>query len=201
MGHQIIKQPDGRYAIFSSVVDSWIVYDATRQDVIDYYVKKAAKEAKRDAKRTLDLIEEDPCKAYYQFAMTFAEANATSKAHGGEVLDGPVDEKVLAELTAAWGDAEDEDEGIGMNDEPELLTCDEAAALLPDGDRVHTFLNPGGILVGADWDRAEILTLLRDSPRREVTGPEAQSFGHGLAALREDGTIVFIATRQPGGKQ
>lgn len=39
-----------------------------------------------------------------------AEANAESKASGGEVLDGPVDEKLLAELTAAWGDmAEDAD--------------------------------------------------------------------------------------------
>jgi hypothetical protein len=110
MGHQVIKQPDGRYAIFSSVVDSWIVYDATRQDVIDYYVEKAAEDARRSATRTLDLIEEDPRKAYCQFTMTFAEANATSKHSGGEVLDGPVDEKVLAELAAAWGDTEDDDD-------------------------------------------------------------------------------------------
>lgn len=46
MGHQVIRQPDGRYAIFSSFTDTWIVYDATRQDVIDYYVEKAAKDAR-----------------------------------------------------------------------------------------------------------------------------------------------------------
>jgi hypothetical protein len=110
VGHQVIKQPDGLYAIFSSYTDTWIVYDATRQDVIDYYVEKAAKEAREGTARLLDDVDEDPRKAYFQFAMTFAEANAESKASGGEVLDGPVDEKLLAELTAAWGDmAEDAD--------------------------------------------------------------------------------------------
>jgi hypothetical protein len=107
MGHQIIKQPDGLYAIFSSVVDSWIVYDATRQDVIDYYAEKAAEDARRSAARTLDQVDENPRGAYYQFTMTFAEANATSKAHGGELLPGPVDEKLLAELTEVWGGDDD----------------------------------------------------------------------------------------------
>jgi hypothetical protein len=107
MGHQVIKQPDGKYAIFSSFTDTWIVYDATRQDVIDYYAEKAAKDAREAAARLLDDVDENPRKAYFQFAMTFAEANAQSKASGGEVLDGPVDEKLLAELEAPWDEAED----------------------------------------------------------------------------------------------
>lgn len=86
MGHQIIKQPDGLYAIFSSFTDTWIVYDATRQDVIDYYAEKAAKDARESAGRTLDLIDENPRRAYYQFTMTFEEANAESVEHGGEDL-------------------------------------------------------------------------------------------------------------------
>jgi hypothetical protein len=106
MGRQVIKQPDGLYAIFSSITDTWIVYDATRQEIVDYYVEVAVKDAKRDALRVLDAVDENPRKAYYQFTMTFAEANATSKAHGGELLPGPVDEKLLAELTTAWGNAE-----------------------------------------------------------------------------------------------
>lgn len=81
------------------------------------------------------------------------------------------------------------------DDEPVLLSYDEAAAMLPDGDRIHTFLDAGGALVGANWDRAEILELLETSGRREVTGPAAQGFGHGLAAYRADGVPVFIKTR------
>jgi len=111
MGHQVIKQPDGLYAIFSSFTDTWIVYDATRQDVIDYYAEKAAREAREGTARLLDDVDENPRKAYFQFAMTFEEANAESKHSGGKVLDGPLDEKLLAELTAAWGDAEDDGDG------------------------------------------------------------------------------------------
>jgi len=88
MGHQIIKQPDGLYAVFSSVVDSWILYDAARQDIIDYYAEKAREDAERDTARILDAIEVDPRKAYYQFTMTFEEANAMSVKHGGEDLSG-----------------------------------------------------------------------------------------------------------------
>jgi hypothetical protein len=83
-----------------------------------------------------------------------------------------------------------------MNDEPEELSYDEAIALLPDGDLIHTILNPEQFLIGADWDRADVLELLRESPRRDVTGPEAQSMGHGLAAIEPGtGRTVFIKTR------
>ena len=78
----------------------------------------------------------------------------------------------------------------------QLLSYDEAVALLPDGDSVHTFLDGGFVLIGADWDRTDILTLLETTSRREVTGDAAQGMGHGLAAYRADGTPVFIETRK-----
>ncbi len=69
------------------------------------------------------------------------------------------------------------------SDEIQHLTYDEAVALLPDGDSIHTFLDSGIALIGADWDRAKILALLRESdPGIEVTGPAAQRMGHGLPA-------------------
>lgn len=86
------------------------------------------------------------------------------------------------------------------NDEIELLTYDEAVALLPGGDRVHAFLDGGLAVIGADWDRGDVLELLRTSDRREVTGPAAQSMGHGLAAFRADGVPVFIETRRADGE-
>jgi len=82
------------------------------------------------------------------------------------------------------------------DDDIQLLTYDEAVALLPDGDDIHTFLDGGIALIGADWDRAAILLLLENTERREVTGPAAQSMGHGLAAYRADGKPVFIETRK-----
>jgi hypothetical protein len=83
------------------------------------------------------------------------------------------------------------------SDEPEFLTYDEAVALLPGGERIHTFMQAGPVVIGADWDRAKILELLREAgPEIEVTGPSAQSMGHGLAAYRADGEPVFIETRK-----
>jgi hypothetical protein len=81
-----------------------------------------------------------------------------------------------------------------VSDEPVFLTYDEAVALLPEGERIHTILDGGIALLGADWDRDAVLALLKATDRREVTGPAAQSLGHGLAAFR-DGEPVFIETR------
>jgi hypothetical protein len=86
-----------------------------------------------------------------------------------------------------------------VSDEAELLTCEEAVALLPDGDTIHTLLDGGIALVGADRDRADILELLKTTDRREVTGPGAQSMGHGLAAWETTAGRyhpVFIETRR-----
>jgi hypothetical protein len=84
-----------------------------------------------------------------------------------------------------------------MSDEIKPLSYDEAVALLPDGERIHTFLDGGLALIGADWDRPAILALLREAgPEIEVTGPAAQSMGHGMAAYR-NGEPVFIETRRP----
>lgn len=88
MGHQIIRQPDGLYAVFSSFTDTWIISDATREDLIGYYAERAARDARESAGRTIDLVDEDPRKAYCQFTMTFEEANAESVEHGGEDLSG-----------------------------------------------------------------------------------------------------------------
>ena len=81
-----------------------------------------------------------------------------------------------------------------MTDDVVLLSYDEAVALLPEGERIHTFLDSGIALLGADWDRDQVLGLLRTTDRREVTGPAAQAMKHGLAAFR-DGAPVFIETR------
>jgi 2-keto-3-deoxy-galactonokinase len=73
------------------------------------------------------------------------------------------------------------------------LTYEQAVALLPDGEAVHVFMNPGvNILVGADWSRAEVLELLRGY-RPELSGAQATALGHGLVVLR-GGEPAFIAT-------
>lgn len=66
--------------------------------------------------------------------------------------------------------------------ERKFLTYDEAVAMLPDGDDIHTFVS-GGMLIGADWGRQSILDLLKTG-KPELSGGMAASMGHGIVAWR-----------------
>jgi inosine/xanthosine triphosphate pyrophosphatase family protein len=99
MAYQVIKQPDGKLAVFSSYSDTWVCWDGTPDEVVEYFAEKAANDARKSARETVEHVMADqPREAYYQFAMTFAEANARSRHYGGEVLEGPVDAELLAEM-------------------------------------------------------------------------------------------------------
>lgn len=78
------------------------------------------------------------------------------------------------------------------------ITYEEAAALLPEGEYVHTFINGGFGLMGADWGREEILDKLQHSDIIELTGTQARSMGHGMAAYNKtakwQSDILFIET-------
>lgn len=78
----------------------------------------------------------------------------------------------------------------------ELLSVDEALAMLPAGDDIHTFRNPagGGMLLGADWSRTEIEKAIRESYRRELAGDLATRMKHGLV-IAHDGALLFVATK------
>lgn len=73
MAHQIIKQPDGRYLLWSTVVDDIVVFDADRQEVADYFVEMAAIRARGAAEMMIDLVDEDPGRAYAQFTIPFEQ--------------------------------------------------------------------------------------------------------------------------------
>jgi len=71
-------------------------------------VELAAKDARERVARTLDAADTDPRRAYYQFAMTFEEANAMSVAHGGEDLSG----KAAAHAPVDREPCEDHDDSL-----------------------------------------------------------------------------------------
>lgn len=82
MGWQVIRQPDGLLAIFSSVTDTWIVYDATEQDVVNEFVNAARRDARRQIRSLLAKMNAGQ-RPWHQFTMTFDEANRKSRAHHG----------------------------------------------------------------------------------------------------------------------
>lgn len=76
MAQQIMKQPDGRLAVFSTITDTFVLVDATPEEVIEWRAEEAAESARERTKtelgRVLDATNEKP---YRQFTMTWDEAS------------------------------------------------------------------------------------------------------------------------------
>jgi hypothetical protein len=87
MGQQIIKQPDGKLAVFSSVTDTFIVVDATPEELVEWRAEEAAERAREQTRRELDkVLAGDSRSAYFQFALTWDEAAAKDREHDGDLL-------------------------------------------------------------------------------------------------------------------
>ena len=87
---------------------------------------------------------------------------------------------------------------VEANEDRVFLTIDQALGLLPEGDIVHTFRNPGGMMLGADWSRAAIEEEILRAEKRELTGGMAKAMGHGLVLFpkgaQRQGDLLFVAT-------
>ncbi len=81
MGRQIIRQPDGKFAIFCSIVDSLVAKDLTRRQVVERMDARAHAENVRFVRQTTTALVEGG-KPYFQFTMTWDEAVASTKAAG-----------------------------------------------------------------------------------------------------------------------
>lgn len=73
MSHQIIKQPNGKYAVFSSIVDNFILFNCSKHDLITYYIEKEAENIKKDITEKVMQVELGE-KPYAQFTKTWEEA-------------------------------------------------------------------------------------------------------------------------------
>lgn len=84
MGHQIIKQPDGRLCVFSTFTDNIILADATADELADYYAEDAAEKARKETKRLTDMVLNGEKRPYFQRTMTYDEAVELHRKHNGE---------------------------------------------------------------------------------------------------------------------
>jgi len=84
MGQQIIQQPNGLYAIFSSVVDDFIVYDATPDELVNEFLERERHNIKQHVSRIVDALERGE-KPYHQFTMNWEMAiNVVREIHGDD---------------------------------------------------------------------------------------------------------------------
>ena len=75
MGRQIIKKPNGKFAIWSSIVDDFIYDDIYIKDYIQIRRDEAANQAEDDIWEIVKQL--DKGKPYAQFQMTYEEAVET----------------------------------------------------------------------------------------------------------------------------
>lgn len=75
------------------------------------------------------------------------------------------------------------------------LTFDRAVELLPDREQIYTFRNSNFMLIGADWDRDDILRAMKvNADTLELGGEMCQGMKHGLV-LKDGHGNLFIECR------
>ncbi|MFG2001657.1 hypothetical protein ACGFNU_21145 [Spirillospora sp. NPDC048911] len=85
MGSQILRQPDEQYAVFSTETETIIVWDATENELVEWFAKRAAERARQSAREKIALVAAGQTRrAYAQFAKTWDEALAMDREHGGD---------------------------------------------------------------------------------------------------------------------
>jgi len=83
MGRQIVRQPNGLYAVWSSNVDDFIMVDATEREIGDDWVLQMAEELRKDIRARIDQLEKGG-KPYFQFTRSFDECVDTIRQLHGD---------------------------------------------------------------------------------------------------------------------
>jgi|SRR5579872_6786932 len=90
MGKQIIKQPNGKYALFSSNTDTFIMLDATEKDIKHYFIEIEVRRISNRVQQIVKDLDSPGAKPYYQFTMSWDEA---VEEHNSRV---PENERIVA---------------------------------------------------------------------------------------------------------
>ena len=84
MGRQIIMQPNGKYAIWSSIVDNFILLDAEPEEIVEEFLSSAKQGIKFETDRIFKALNKGD-RPYYQFTKTWEEAiKEVKRVHGAK---------------------------------------------------------------------------------------------------------------------
>ena len=83
MGQQIIRQPNGKFAVFSTIVDSLVGADLTRKQLVERLDARAHADNVRHVREVTQMIAKGK-PAYFQFTMTWDEAVAATEGRDSE---------------------------------------------------------------------------------------------------------------------
>lgn len=82
MAQCIVKQPDGKYALFSTVSGTFFMVDVTAADVLEYFIEQAKEREEASVKAALQSIEDGD-----QRYMTWAKAVKKHDLHKTDIED------------------------------------------------------------------------------------------------------------------
>lgn len=85
MGRQIVKQPNGLYAVWSSVVDNFIFLNYTSDQIIEAYVNERKEVIAKEVGETIAMLEEGIVKPYFQFTKSWTQCICTIEDSRGEI--------------------------------------------------------------------------------------------------------------------
>lgn len=83
---QIIKQPNGKFCIWSSVVDDLVLINATREDIIEDRIASVREQITKDVDTIINKLN-NGINPYFQFTITFEEAIEYIKKYKGKTSD------------------------------------------------------------------------------------------------------------------
>lgn len=88
MSYQIIRQPNGLYAVWSTVVDTFTMTDATPEEIVDEWTEEYRAEVARKVNHIAHQLSDHPgSRPYYQFTMTWSEALEKHRSVHGKEFD------------------------------------------------------------------------------------------------------------------
>ena len=86
MGHQIMKQPDGKYAVWSTIVDDFILLNASPENIIEMEIEYQRSRIESGVRDIVNKLNEG-FKPYFQFTVSFEEAMELRNKKGDESND------------------------------------------------------------------------------------------------------------------
>jgi hypothetical protein len=89
MGHHVIRQPNGKLALFSTIVDDFLVWDATKEELMAYeFAQEQQRLAEQMARWEQLIVRTQETGTGWPESYTWGEALAAINAvHGQERAD------------------------------------------------------------------------------------------------------------------
>jgi len=94
MALQIIKQPNGKLMLFSSVTDGVAAYNLEKEDVVNYMLQEAKLDIEDKVDSILNRIEQGK-RPYHVFTVSYDEAMTMQKRSGGKKLASEIKEATI----------------------------------------------------------------------------------------------------------